>query len=287
MSTLFLVRHGQASFGADDYDKLSPVGHQQAHLLGRYFADRGVRPVRVMTGTLRRQRETWAGIAAGLATAGIDTPPPLVRNSLDEYDAERILAAQAAAAARAAATAQAVATVRPDQTGAAAATTAGAAPAAPPARAGVHVGVPGDPADPEVRRAHFRLLRQALTDWAEGRLEVADHRTWAAFRSGAEDAFLEAWRGPPAAGAGQDPALPDTRPRAQGDIVIVSSGGPIAAILTALLDMPPSAFVALNLQARNAGYSEFQGNGRRPNLASFNGIAHLDVAEHRHLITFA
>ena len=27
MGTLYLVRHGQASFGADDYDKLSELGH--------------------------------------------------------------------------------------------------------------------------------------------------------------------------------------------------------------------------------------------------------------------
>ena len=34
MGTLYLVRHGQASFGADDYDQLSPLGHQQALRLG-------------------------------------------------------------------------------------------------------------------------------------------------------------------------------------------------------------------------------------------------------------
>ena len=51
--------------------------------------------------------------------------------------------------------------------------------------------------------------------------------------------------------------------------------------------MAPAGFVTLNLQSRNTGCTEFQGNGRRPNLASFNGIAHLDTPQHRHLITFA
>ena len=39
MGTLYLVRHGQASFGADDYDNLSPLGHQQSQRLGVYFRD--------------------------------------------------------------------------------------------------------------------------------------------------------------------------------------------------------------------------------------------------------
>ena len=37
MGELVLVRHGQASFGAEDYDKLSPLGHQQSKWLGEYF----------------------------------------------------------------------------------------------------------------------------------------------------------------------------------------------------------------------------------------------------------
>ena len=38
MPEFFLVRHGQASFGADNYDKLSALGHRQARWLGGYFA---------------------------------------------------------------------------------------------------------------------------------------------------------------------------------------------------------------------------------------------------------
>jgi broad specificity phosphatase PhoE len=67
MGTLYLVRHGQASFGADDYDQLSPLGRQQAVRLGEYW--RGSRARRfdaVLTGTLRRHTQTWTGIAEGL-----------------------------------------------------------------------------------------------------------------------------------------------------------------------------------------------------------------------------
>ena len=42
MGTLYLVRHGQASFGEDDYDKLSELGHRQSRRLGEYFAAKGL-----------------------------------------------------------------------------------------------------------------------------------------------------------------------------------------------------------------------------------------------------
>ena len=53
MGTLYLVRHGQASFGADDYDQLSPLGLQQAQRLGAHWLAHGQRFDTVLMGTLR------------------------------------------------------------------------------------------------------------------------------------------------------------------------------------------------------------------------------------------
>jgi broad specificity phosphatase PhoE len=59
-SPLVLVRHGQASFGAADYDVLSGVGRRQAGAVGAALK-RGLGPVHaVVSGTMRRQRETAA-----------------------------------------------------------------------------------------------------------------------------------------------------------------------------------------------------------------------------------
>ena len=66
---LMLVRHGQASFGAEDYDVLSPAGWEQARILGRWLAEHGPSPTSVIHGGMRRHRETWEGIAEG---AGLD-----------------------------------------------------------------------------------------------------------------------------------------------------------------------------------------------------------------------
>ena len=89
MGTLYLVRHGQASFGADDYDVLSPRGHEQAVRLGEYWRGRGMAFDAVMTGTLRRHTETLQGIAQGLQTMPEVTRWP----GLNEYDSHALISA--------------------------------------------------------------------------------------------------------------------------------------------------------------------------------------------------
>ncbi|SDD51038.1 histidine phosphatase family protein [Actinokineospora iranica] len=71
MSAVYLLRHGQASFGAADYDVLSPTGELQAKVLGAELRERGLAPAQAWSGTLSRQRST-ASIT--LAAAGIDLP---------------------------------------------------------------------------------------------------------------------------------------------------------------------------------------------------------------------
>lgn len=69
MAAIYLLRHGQASFGGADYDVLSPVGELQAKVLGGELRRRGVRADAVWSGTLRRQLAT---AAACLPEAGVD-----------------------------------------------------------------------------------------------------------------------------------------------------------------------------------------------------------------------
>lgn len=58
MSQILLVRHGQASWGAADYDVLSEVGERQAQVAGAALARRGPAPELVLHGVMKRQRET-------------------------------------------------------------------------------------------------------------------------------------------------------------------------------------------------------------------------------------
>ncbi len=89
MGAIHLVRHGQASFGTSDYDRLSELGHRQARITGQDMANRGIRPDVVLHGGLRRQRETAEGVVSG---AGWDCPVE-VDERWAEYDADSVLTA--------------------------------------------------------------------------------------------------------------------------------------------------------------------------------------------------
>jgi broad specificity phosphatase PhoE len=58
MATVYLIRHGQASFGSDDYDRLSELGCRQAVVLGEYLEQCGIVFDAVYSGELLRQRDT-------------------------------------------------------------------------------------------------------------------------------------------------------------------------------------------------------------------------------------
>jgi len=89
MGSLYLVRHGQASFGAADYDQLSATGHEQCRLLGAYWRERGQRFDAVFTGTLRRHAQSLAGIVEGYHA----DLPPVALPGLNEYDGEAVVRA--------------------------------------------------------------------------------------------------------------------------------------------------------------------------------------------------
>lgn len=94
MSHIVLVRHGQANTGAreeGDYDRLSPLGHQQSGWLGEHFRQKGDVFAHVWTGTLRRHVETADAIAA-------ESPGPITRderlNELAYFTLSQLLADQ-------------------------------------------------------------------------------------------------------------------------------------------------------------------------------------------------
>lgn len=62
MAELLVIRHGQASFGTDNYDRLSELGHRQARAAGDLLRALDWIPDRLVTGTLMRQRETLASM---------------------------------------------------------------------------------------------------------------------------------------------------------------------------------------------------------------------------------
>ncbi len=211
MGTLYLVRHGQASFGAADYDQLSELGGRQSERLGQYWRERGLRFEAVYTGTLRRHAQTWAGIAQG---AGYDTPV-IALEGLNEYDSEAVIA-----------------TIHPQPL--------------------------QKPETPEMVRHHFRLLRDGLRQWMNGVVSPRGMPSYSDFLAGVTD------------------ALEQVRRKHEGNVLIVSSGGPISTAIGHVLGTTPETTIELNLRIRNSALTQFDYNPKRHSLISFNTLPHLD-----------
>ncbi|MBI4797609.1 MAG: histidine phosphatase family protein [Desulfarculus sp.] len=93
MSELYLIRHGQATINSDNYDRLSPLGQEQAAILGRYMAELGLAFDAAYSGTMQRQRHTGQLVLEGLGhDPEMLTPQP----AGDEYNAFAIFKTQLA-----------------------------------------------------------------------------------------------------------------------------------------------------------------------------------------------
>jgi len=223
MGTLYLVRHGQASFGSDDYDQLSELGRKQSVRLGEYFARKGIHFDGLIAGTLRRQKQTLEGILEGMNRAG----EHLSWDGLNEYDSQAVIA-----------------TVHPDPL--------------------------GKPTTPEMYRHHFRLLRGGLTQWMAGAVSPQGMPTYRDFVAGV---------------AG---ALDHVRAHHFGqNVLMVSSGGPIATAVGLVLGASPEVTIELNLRIRNTALTEFAFNPKRHMLVSYNAIPHLEDPQYADWVTYA
>lgn len=91
MSELILIRHGQASFFSDDYDRLSATGELQAKCLGEYWLTRGVRFDEIYSGPLLRQIRTAEIVGETYQRAGQPWPALQILPELAEYDGDGIV----------------------------------------------------------------------------------------------------------------------------------------------------------------------------------------------------
>ncbi len=235
MGTLYLVRHGQASFGSDNYDQLSDLGQRQCRQLGRYFAGKGRRFSTVISGTLQRQIQSQQAIADGLgqnsdalrqsAEALRQSAEALRLPGLNEYDSHAVISA-------------------------------------------VHPQPLARPDTPALYRHHFRLLRQGLSAWMAGQTQPAGMPSYTDFV------------------AGVAAAMDHVCSQCDGDVLMVSSGGPIATAVGLVLGVAPEVTVELNMRIRNSAVTEFHFNPKRHALVTYNTLPHLDADAFADWVTF-
>jgi broad specificity phosphatase PhoE len=222
MGTLYLVRHGQASFGASDYDQLSELGARQCQALGQWFATRGIALHGVLRGSLKRHVQSLDAFTAGFG----ELPAALEWPGLNEYDSTAVIQA-------------------------------------------IHPEALARPDTPEAYREHFRLLRRALQAWMAGRTAPEGMPTYADFV------------------AGVNGALDHVRTNFDGNVLLVSSGGPISTAVGQVLGTSAETTIELNLRIRNSALTEFNFTPKRHMLVSYNHLPHLDPAERADWVTYS
>jgi len=90
MSDITMIRHGQASFGKPDYDRLSAIGIRQAQITGRHLADTGRCFDAIYCGRMQRQKQTAEELLKEYRDADLKVPEIVSTPSLDELDAESV-----------------------------------------------------------------------------------------------------------------------------------------------------------------------------------------------------
>jgi broad specificity phosphatase PhoE len=87
MSTIHIIRHGQASFGAQNYDQLSPIGYEQAAILGNHIKQLNLEIQDVVIGKMKRHAQTAEGSLAKTSFSNL----PIVDGLWNEYNHVEIL----------------------------------------------------------------------------------------------------------------------------------------------------------------------------------------------------
>lgn len=151
MGRLVVVRHGQASLHADDYDQLSDLGGHQSQALGRHWASMGSRWDGVVVGPCKRHRQTAEAVASQYLKQGQDFPVYSEHPAFDEHHGVRIYGEVLAA--------DRVNGQNQNQ----------------------HL-TPWGLTDPDVVEKFMDRFRIVTRSWVKGELEYPQHENWAAFR---------------------------------------------------------------------------------------------------------
>jgi broad specificity phosphatase PhoE len=160
MSTLLLVRHGQARAFEADSDRLTERGEEQARAVGEHLVSLGAPFDVVISGTLTRQRRTQEIVGDRFRAAGVDWPEPSIDAAWNEYAADGILGTlMPALALRDAAFAERVQAFQAASGG------------------------------PERNRFFQRMFERLMAEWERGSITHPDVESFAAFHGRVSAAF--------------------------------------------------------------------------------------------------
>ena len=229
MASIYLVRHGQASFGKADYDQLSERGYLQSEQVGKFLSERNIHRCHVVYGTMKRHQQTMTGAEKYWQNSG----QSWCSSDFDEFDSEGVIAA-----------------------------------AFP------------EFGDPQQRNQWLKTIRnhgenpnksfqslfvQAIDRWTSGKHDGDYKESWSIFSQRVTVGLHKL--------VSKDKSQKQDKNR---DIVVFTSGGPIAVVCQHLLNLSNKKTFELNWPIANASVTElFYNRNGDISLASFNEKHHL------------
>lgn len=231
MGAVYLIRHGQASFGSANYDQLSATGRQQARYCGQYLAEKGMTVHHWFSGTLERQKDT-ARLA--LEAMGQEDVSVTQDAGFNEFDHARVLA-----------------TMLP------------LLPEEDPAVSAFNR------AEGDRRKLFQPVFEKAVNAWLEKDLWDG-LESWSEFKVRVNQALERVIT---SVGGGKN-------------VAVVTSGGPVAAMLANVLNLHPQAALNLNWTIVNTSVTKLFFSGDRRSVGYFNNYSYLQKGADRSLITY-
>jgi broad specificity phosphatase PhoE len=233
MGQIFLVRHGQASFGSADYDRLSPLGVEQSRRLGGWLGANGMRIDRVVTGGMLRHRQTAEACIEAMPVERRASGAWSADDGFNEYDHHEVLIREQPAFED------------PDEV-----------------KRFVRTPANGRA---DGRRAFQEIFERAMLRWMSGRHDDDYGETWPQFRERVENALRRVVR----------------EAEASQNIIVFTSGGPIATMCQQLLALPDHGVATLSWSLVNCAVTKvfYRGDRHSPHLALgyLNSYAHFEA----------
>jgi len=247
MAAIYLIRHGQASFGAADYDQLSAKGNAQAHKLGEYWQQLTA-PDKYYSGDLLRHSQTAEQFVKGIATSTKDTSVKktlavITHSGFNEFNHVDVLTCYKPQWQDLEKMAKSLMKNN----------------------------------DLETNKAFQVEFSHAINRWVSGEHDKDYQETWPQFKARCIQALQDVI-GQNSNGKADNIQHLNRQGKPARDIVIFTSGGTISILVQYILALTDQQTLMINQQMVNTGITKLLFSTNRLSLDYLNNYSHLSIA---------
>ena len=238
MAAIYLIRHGQASFGKKDYDQLSEKGNKQSHLLGQFWQSLSP-PDKIYSGDLTRHRQTLAHFLIGYQGS---EPSVILHSGFNEFNHVDLLTCYDAKWKNF-------------------------------AQMSASIGKAAD-----ANTVFQQEFVSALQRWVSGEYDHEYNESWCQFKQRCIAALQQVIKQQSTTKTIQTTKIKSNNTQQAKDICIFTSGGTISVIIQHILGLSDEKTLEINQQIRNASVTKVLFSENNTSIDYFNNYSHLTSA---------